>query len=157
MRFVRLIALIAFFTMAIAIAGCGQDGEPGQVITYRPGAGLDQDIPPDQQDGNAGMVLTSIDPALGTPGTTVNLYGENFVAGVAVQLCGVASRSVTLASAGEIHFTVPSAGFANKDCAVKVTAPDGTYVQSGMIFYYVAPGIDYPDDPPIGCPHCHIP
>jgi hypothetical protein len=136
MRFVRLIALISIFLMAIMAASCGQDGDSGAVVNYQPGQGYDQPIPPNQQQGDSDMLLSRIDPAIGKVATPVYIYGENFPTGATVQLCGVAVTSATWISAGEIHLMVPALGTADKTCDLKITSPDGSFVQGSGIFQY---------------------
>lgn len=66
-------------------------------------------------------IVPSVGPAAG--GTSVQIYGQNFVAGATVDFCGAAAIGVNVVSPNLVTATSPARALGS--CTVKVTNPNG--------------------------------
>jgi IPT/TIG domain/Cep192 domain 4 len=84
----------------------------------------------------AGLIVSSISPSIGQSGSTVGVWGSNFVSGAKVQFASNSSSSVTWVSSSQLNAVVPTgSGTVN----VKATNPDGSSATLTNGFTYGTP------------------
>jgi hypothetical protein len=119
-RFIRTLALA---TLAGFAAACGDGGS-------------------EPVEGPAPTV-SNVSPSTGTVGTELTISGTNFRASATVQVGGIASTTVEVASGTQIFALVPSGIATDQALIVAVRNTDGTEASLPSAFTAVAPSLQF--------------